>query len=163
MGPGIAESRKRTYPCPRSCRARAHAALSSGQPAGSSPRALVQQDLNPSHYSERSPRRLSSRPGSPKPQEFSPLPRVRTPRPLAAPGGPSSGDSGPLDPGTPAAVLLAAEAAQAGIPGGQLCALCLSRYRKAAEAAPPEVAAEAGESRAGAREPAPPPPSGAAA
>lgn len=82
MGTGITESSERTYTSPPgrgwggpwSSRARAQAALWSGQPAGSSPRALVQQDLNPSHYSELSPRLLSRRPASPKPQEFSPDP-----------------------------------------------------------------------------------------
>lgn len=57
---------------------------------------------------------------------------ARSRRPLAAPGGPSSGDSGPLDPGTLHTApgpgcrsRLPPEAAQAGIPGGLFCPLGL--------------------------------------
>lgn len=116
---------------------------------------LVQQHLSPSRSSELSPRLLSRRPGSPKPQECSPLPRLRPP--VSAPPSGSRRTflrgSGPLHRGTlriPASRLSLGRppgAAQAGVWGGLFGALCLSRYRKAVEAAPPEATAEAGESR----------------
>lgn len=68
------------------------------------PGALAQQDLksDPSHYSDWVLAAFPADPGLPNRRNSAPTPdsAPRCLRPLAAPGRPSPGDSGPSDPGT---------------------------------------------------------------
>lgn len=170
MGTGITLSSKRPYTSP-GWGSPWPPLWSPGSRQGPVPGPLSSRTLTP-HSTQNSV--LASFPadlGVPNRRNLAPDPdsAPRSPRPLAAPGGPSSGGSGPLDRGTlriaVSRLLLCRppEAAQAGVPGG-LWALSASlatgrQWRRLLQQRRRRRVSHA----AGAREPAPPPPSGAAA